>query len=87
LVNHTLKVNVSCLNSTHAHILSPTLALQLPSDSPAVLLSKLDTYVDTVSSDRSIAAAINFQATATPFAAVHCRCHRPRQTVGREDVN
>jgi hypothetical protein len=39
----------------------------LPSDHPAVLLSKLDTFIDTVSSDRSIADATNFQATATPL--------------------
>ena len=32
-----------------------------------VLLLLLDTFIDTVSSDRSIPAAINFQATATPF--------------------
>jgi hypothetical protein len=32
---------------------SPTIILPLPSDSPAVLLSKLDTFIDTVSSDRS----------------------------------
>jgi hypothetical protein len=39
----------------------------LPSDNPALLLSKLDTFIDTVSSDRSIADATNFQATAAPL--------------------
>jgi len=42
----------------------------LPSGNPALLLSKLDTFIDTVSSDRSIADATSFQATAAPLGKI-----------------
>src|SRR5271156_194139 len=44
--------------------------------SAAVLLSKLDIFIDTISSDRSTAAATNFQATAMPLGKTLWRLPR-----------
>jgi hypothetical protein len=48
---------------------------------PTLLLSKLDTLIDTISSDRSIAAATDVRATATPLRKGIMEAAQPQMTL------